>query len=102
MNERLRGYLGLANRAGKALVGEAITKMWIRKKIFLLLMADDSHSNTQAKLAQAAEIDHILVIRLANKAELGQALGFDEVSSVAIIDKGLARAIIAVIKEEEK
>lgn len=102
MNERLRGYLGLANRAGRALVGEAIVKMWTRKKIFVLIMADDAHSNTQAKLVQAAKIDNILVIRMASKAELGQALGFDEVSSVAIIDKGLAQAIIAVIKEEVK
>jgi len=102
MNERLRGYLGLANRAGKALVGEAINKMWTRKKIFVLIMANDAHSNTQAKLAQAAEVDHILVLRLASKAELGQALGFAEVSTVAIIDKGLSQAIIDVIKEEVK
>ena len=102
MNERLRGYLGLANRAGKALIGEAIAKMWTRKKIFLLIMASDAHSNTQAKLAHAAELDKILVIRLSSKAELGQALGFDEVSTVAIIDKGLSQAIIDVIKEEEK
>jgi hypothetical protein len=28
MNNRVSGYLGLANRAGEALVGEAITKVW--------------------------------------------------------------------------
>ena len=52
MNNRVSGYLGLANRAGKALVGEAITKVWSKRKIYLLIMALDAVSKTQKKLAK--------------------------------------------------
>lgn len=100
MNERLSGYLGLANRAGRALVGEAIAKLWTKRKIYVLITANDAHSNTQTKLVQLAKQADITIIYMASKAELGQALGFNEVSSVAITDKGLAQQIIAISKEE--
>jgi len=102
MNNRINGYLGLANRAGKALVGEAITKVWVKRKIYLLIMAEDAMSKTQEKLAKIAREQNITIIYAFSKAELGHALGFDEVSTVAISDKGLASAIISVIKEDNK
>ncbi|MFA5421507.1 MAG: ribosomal L7Ae/L30e/S12e/Gadd45 family protein [Bacilli bacterium] len=100
MNDRVHGYLGLALRAGKALVGEAIIKVWSVRPIYLLLIAVDATSHTQNKLAARARDEKVTVLHAYRKAELGRALGFDEVSSVAISDKGLAQQIIDVIKED--
>ncbi len=102
MNNRVSGYLGLANRAGKALVGEAITKVWSKRKIYALIMAIDAASKTQEKLAKLAHQQNVPTIYAFSKAELGRALGFEEVSTVAISDRGLASQIISVIKEDNK
>lgn len=102
MNNRVSGYLGLANRAGKALVGEAITKVWSKRKIYLLIMALDAVSKTQEKLAKLAREQNVTTIYAYRKTELGHALGFAEVSTVAISDKGLAAQLISVIKEDNK
>jgi ribosomal protein L7Ae-like RNA K-turn-binding protein len=100
MSNRLHGYLGLANRAGKALVGEAIIKVWEKRKIHLLLIAQDAKSRTVEKLVKRAQEQNITIKYVLSKAELGLALGFNEVSSIALCDKGLAQQIILVIKEE--
>jgi len=100
MNERLRGYLGLAHRGRKALIGKAIYEESSRRKIFAIVLANDAQSTTQDKLVARAKTTNIPVYFAGSKAELGQALGLREVSSIAISDKGLATQIIAVIKEE--
>jgi len=100
MNTRLHGYLGLANRARKALVGEAIVKTWEKGKIKLLIIALDASERNAEKLTLRALDSHIATLRLMSKAELGSALGLSEVSAVAITEPGLARRIIEVIEEE--
>jgi ribosomal protein L7Ae-like RNA K-turn-binding protein len=100
MNERLRGYLGLAHRGRMALIGKAIIETWNKRKVYVLVLANDAQSTTQEKLVLRAKEINVPILYAGSKAELGQALGLREVSSIAISDKGLATQIIAVIKEE--
>jgi ribosomal protein L7Ae-like RNA K-turn-binding protein len=102
MNSRLHGYLGLANRARKALIGEAINKGWSKGRMYLLIIARDASLGTQEKIEQKARHYQIAICYVESKAELGLALGYDEVSAIANSDRNLANKIQEVIKEETK
>lgn len=91
MNKKeLIGFIGLLNRGGKLLFGEA---SYHSPKTKLLLLATDCSSNTRKKALSYASKFNIEVLEAFSKAKLGEALGYEEISLLGITDKKSSLAL---------
>jgi ribosomal protein L7Ae-like RNA K-turn-binding protein len=87
MNPQVYGFLGLL-RGGKLLIGSSLLEAVGKAK--LILLAEDASANTQKAALDKAHYRDIPVLMLPSKAALGQALGFDQISVVGVLDKAAA------------
>jgi ribosomal protein L7Ae-like RNA K-turn-binding protein len=94
VNEKTLGFLGLLYRGREVVIGEAILEKM--PKGFLLLLASDAASGTVREYLPKAEHAGVKTLTLATKAELGRALGHDEVSAILILSKKAAAKILQV------
>ncbi len=83
------GFLGLLNKAGKLAFGEAIYSSRPR----LLLIARSASSNSKKRLQDFAAFRKIPVLEEEGE-EMGQALGRDFLSGLAILDEKAAKAYL--------
>jgi ribosomal protein L7Ae-like RNA K-turn-binding protein len=93
-NEKTLGFLGLLYRGREVVIGEAIIEKM--PKGFLLVLAADAAGNTVREYLPKAEHAGVPTLTLATKAELGRALGHDEVSAILVLSKKAAAKIIQV------
>ena len=106
MNEkRLRGMLGFAMRAGKAVLGtDTVCKRMAsggKDKISLLLITEDSSDNAKKKLSSKAEFYGVeYKTAKISSSWLGELLGktYSPVC-VGIADDGFAKEIILALEE---
>ena len=93
-------FLGLLNRGGKTLIGDIIYKKI--DKVYLIIIARDASSNTKKALMDKVLSYNIKVSFVDSGDELGQALGFQNLSAVALTDiKASKRYLEKVEKEGE-
>jgi len=92
--EKILGMLGLARRAGKAILGLDNIKKF-KGQAIIIVLASDSSDRTKRKINEMEK--HVIDIG-RTKLELGHLLGVGEVSAVAVTDINFA----AKIKELEK
>ena len=99
MHEALR-FLGLLNRGGQLYFGPTLEMRL--GKVALLFVANDARNSD--KMVKKATGLHIPIVSRFGKAELGQALGYDELSYVGIVNRKAAKAMQAKLKgvEDEK
>jgi ribosomal protein L7Ae-like RNA K-turn-binding protein len=88
--------LGLLNRGGKLLIGSSLLEAVGKAK--LILLAEDASANTQKAALDKAHYRDIPVLMLPSKAALGQALGFDQISVVGVLDKAAAAHLQELMK----
>lgn len=99
MNSSAKGMLGILNRAGLVAFGyDCLAKM---KKASLVLLASDASDNTVSKIASAAKSAGVRVIQIESKAELGQPLGYPELSAVAILSQKGAKSFREKLQKGE-
>ncbi len=96
MNPKVYGFLGLLNRGGKLLVGSALLDHIGAAK--LILLAEDASPNTQKAAKDKAEYRQIPLLLLPSKSELGEALGFDQISVVGVTDSKAALHLQDLLK----
>lgn len=70
------------------------------KKAYVVIVADDVSDNTRERYTKMCEYYHIPLYFYSNKNELGHAIGKEYRASMAIVDHGLAEAIIKNINRE--
>lgn len=100
MNSALLGFLGILNRAGKISFGEVIYSQLNKKKIYLIVYANNVKEGTLKKCLSKAKSSDVLCQEVSvSKEILGQALGYDEISLVAVLDKKAANNIVQKMKE---
>lgn len=86
--------LGLARRAGRAVVGAgAIREAAADGDLQLVVLAGDATDNALGRLRGALERSGAARVRLGSRAELGSALGRGPVAAVGVTDRGLAERI---------
>ncbi len=86
--------LGLARRAGRAVVGAgAIREAAADGELRLVVLAGDATDNALGRLRGALERSGAARVRLGSRAELGSALGRGPVAAVGVTDRGLAKRI---------
>ncbi len=104
MNERqqqaAQSLLGIAQRAGKAISGDAALVVSLRRgEGELLILATDCAKNNRERYTHLADREGIRLCSFGTKTSLGAAIGKAQRAAVLVTDKGLADAIIAKTKE---
>lgn len=95
MSPRIAGRLGLALRSGALAVGaEAAADAIARGRAQVLIVAGDAGRSTRARLVELAAGHEVAVLQGPGRKALGQALGRDTVSVVAVSDPGWARQFL--------
>ena len=86
--------VGLAFRAGKALIGTAACEKGLKQnKIELLLLQDDLSPSSAKSFVELCERKRTDVVTISGVERLGDAIGRPGIMILGIIDKGFANAI---------
>lgn len=90
--------LGIATKAGKTVTGEFSTEKAVKEgKACLVVVASDASANTKKKFRNMCEYYQVTMKEFANKDSLGAACGKEFRASLAVVDLGLAQAVIKQI-----
>lgn len=96
---KLLSLLGLSMRGRNLVSGEFQTLDAIRSgKAWLVLVAADASDNTKKLFTDKCSFYEVPVYICETKESLGQAIGKDLRSSVAVCDEGLAQAAIKLLE----
>jgi ribosomal protein L7Ae-like RNA K-turn-binding protein len=100
MRERILGFLGLANRAGKAISGGSLVSDAIRggNKPGLVLVATDVSEAIGERIETLAAVNRIPYVRIMTKDDFGAILGKAPRSAVAIRSGGFVTQLAGVIE----
>jgi ribosomal protein L7Ae-like RNA K-turn-binding protein len=88
----LLGFIGLLYVGHKAMIGEELLTHFAAVK--LLLVASDAVSNQAIGIKNKAVSAHLPIAGGFTKAELGEALGYEEVNFLGIVDAKAAGAFL--------
>ena len=100
--QRLAGYLGIAQRAGKIAAGDTLAKeALLRRKARLLVVAEDASPQVREELLLLAG-SNVPVLSWPDKNDLGRVVGKSRRGAVAVLDGGLAQAMLKVLGPAEK
>ena len=87
--------IGLAAKAGKVVSGEFMTENAVKsKEAYLVIIAQDVSNNTRKKFGNMCSYYKVEMREYADKDALGRAIGKEFRASLAVIDKGLAQAVL--------
>ena len=91
---KIKGLLGLAEKAGKTASGEFLTEQALRSRsAYLTILAEDASAGTKKKFTNMCITAGCPLLMFGSKEELAHAMGKEMRSCVAILDEGLADAI---------
>lgn len=94
--------LGLAARGRNAVSGEFSVENALKSgKAYVVIIANDASENTRKKFTDMATYRGVPVYLYQDKDILGKCLGKEMRSTVAIVDEGLAKAVIRKFGELE-
>lgn len=106
VSQKIYSYIGLAQKAGKLAAGEFLTEKAIKEgKAELILLAEEASANTRKKFIDSGTYYSVPVYLLGSKEKLGHAMGKEFRASAAVLDKGLAAAImkqLAYLEHEDQ
>ena len=91
--------MGLCQKAGKLVSGSEIVSVDTKaKKVKLIILAQDSHADTTAKIFKVGKQNNVLVINEFNSNEISQAIGKKR-KVLGITDTGFCKALLQKIDE---
>ena len=101
ITDKALALAGPASRAGRLVSGEAASESSIKAgKACLVLIAEDASANTQKKFTDSCRYYEVPFRILSDRESLGNAIGKDFRSTVAIEDAGFAKAILKEIDKK--
>ena len=93
-NKKILGLLGLASRARKISFGADSTIIEMKKKkINLIIIANDASDRTKRKFTEIAENSNIQIIFFGSIDEISKAIGKKNKAIVGIKDNNIAAEI---------
>lgn len=100
MNQnKVLSYLGLAMKANRVASGEFSTEKAVKeRKAKLVVIAEDASSNTKKMFQNMCTYYKVPILFFADKEILGHSVGKQVRASLAILDQGLADAIVKTIQ----
>lgn len=97
--DRVAGLLGLARRAGRAVVGtEAVRAAASADELEMVVMATDASGNARKRIRKALGGRAVPVREWSDRDRLGRALGRGPVVAVGLTDPGLAGRLRAMLE----
>ncbi len=97
-NSKVYGLLGLTAKAGKITFGsEACEEAIAKKKIKLLIIAEDSSEKTKKHFKEKCEENKIEFYLFGNIESISKAIGKANKAVIGINDKNLAGAIRKIL-----
>lgn len=95
---RVLGLLGLGVRGRRAVVGvENVREAAKRGKLVLAVVAPDASRHSLAKVTPLLEAKRVRIIQGPAATQLGGAVGRDSTAAVGVVDRDLARGILAIV-----
>ncbi|MCQ2742343.1 MAG: ribosomal L7Ae/L30e/S12e/Gadd45 family protein [Bacilli bacterium] len=91
LNEKAWGFIGLLNKGGRLLIGSSLLASISKAK--LIILAEDASETTKKTVLDKAASRHIEVLMTPSKGALGSCIGFDEISSIGVIDAKAAKVL---------
>ena len=95
---RVLGLIGLGVRGGGAVVGVELVREAAKKgKLALAVIAPDASRHSLAKVTPLLEAKRIRIIEGPGAGRLGAAVGRDSTAAVGVLDRNLAKGILAIV-----
>jgi ribosomal protein L7Ae-like RNA K-turn-binding protein len=101
MNDRLKGMVGLAVKAGKAVSGGFAVEGAIKRRFARLVLVDGRASeNTVKQYASMCKNNSVKCVLLEDSGVLEELLGRDNRTVLAVTDVRFADAILEILRKE--
>lgn len=96
--QKILNLIGLATKAGKTASGEFTTEKSVKSgKAFLVIVSEEASDNTKKMFTNMCTYYKVPVYFFGNKDELGHSMGKEMRASLAIVDSGLAKAVVKLM-----
>lgn len=93
--QKILNLISLATKAGKVVSGEFSTEKAVKDgKARLVLVSEEASDNTKKMFTNMCTHYNVPICYFGEKYELGHAMGKEMRASLAIVDEGLAKAIV--------
>ncbi|HOL84437.1 L7Ae/L30e/S12e/Gadd45 family ribosomal protein [Thermoclostridium caenicola] len=98
---RIYSFIGLARKAGKVAAGDCAVESAIKRgKAACVILSEDASPNTEKKYLGICGAKGIPIIRFGARQRLGEILGKEMYSVIAVTDMGFASRIEEMIQDE--
>ena len=92
--------IGLAAKAGKVVSGEFMTEKAVKEgRAFLVLVSEEASDNTRKMFTNMCTYYKVPLYFFGTKEELGHSMGKEMRASVAVLDSGLAKALVKQLNQ---
>ena len=99
---KIYSLLGIATRGRNIKSGEFATESAVKDgSASLVIVAEDASENTKKLFSNKCSFYEVPYYIYGTKEELGHAMGKDLRSSLAVVDDGIAQAVIKHLEESE-
>lgn len=93
--DRVFSMLGIATKAGKVVSGEFSTEKAVKSNhAQVVIVAEDASDNTKKMFTNMCTFYHVPMQIFGTKETLGKAIGKQTRASLAVVDEGLAGAVL--------
>lgn len=104
--DKMLSFLGLARKSGNLVLGYNKNEEAVKfRKLKLILISKGAATNTKDKFYGYGEKYAVPVIEGYSPLELGNALGYEEIAVVGVLDQNMAKKLLAIYesnKEDEE
>lgn len=101
MNDRLKGMLGLAVKAGRAVSGAVAVEAAVKKRKARLVLVDGRASAATVRQYEAlCKNNGVQYSLLEDSGVFEELLGRENRTALAVTDGGFARAIMEILRKE--
>ena len=95
--DRLRSMIGIAQKAGRLVSGEFAAESSVKSgEAKLVIIAGDASGNTKKLFYNKCKYYGVPVLEVMTKEELGHSIGREYRAVAAVLDKGIADAILKI------
>jgi len=100
--QKLYGMIGLCAKAGKVVAGsQAVLEAIAKRKIWLLLLAEDASERTKEIFSKEGKEKNIPVKQCLTSDELGEKIGKSKKAIIGVSDENFAQAIYKILSGGE-
>lgn len=93
--QKILNLIGLATKAGKTASGEFSTEKAVKEgKAHLVIVSEEASDNTRKMFTNMCTYYKVPICYFGGKGELGHAMGKEMRASLAVVDAGLAKAVM--------